>query len=55
MNQIILFLFYRPTDHIFFAILPVDQKINLVSPYSIMLIGTVTQSKISCINVHCDK
>ena len=55
MKQIILFLFCRPTDHIFFAILPVDQKINLVSPYSIMLIETVTQSKISCINVHCDK
>ena len=32
-NQIILFLFCRPTDPIFLAVLPVDQKINLVSPY----------------------
>ena len=50
-----LLVFYRPTDPILFATLPVDQKINLVSPYSIMLIETVTQSKISCITVHCDK
>ena len=33
-NQIILFLFGRPTDPIFCAALPVDQKINLVLPYS---------------------
>ena len=32
-NQIILFSFCRTTDPIFFAALPVDQKINLVSPY----------------------
>ena len=32
MNQIILFSFCQPTDPIFFAILPVNQKINLVSP-----------------------
>ena len=32
MNQIILFLFCRPTGPIFFAVLPVDQKINLISP-----------------------
>ena len=32
-NQITLFLFCRPTDPIFLAVLPVDQKINLVSPY----------------------
>ena len=32
-NQIILFLFFRPTNPILFAVLPVDQKINLVSPY----------------------
>ena len=29
-NQIIIFLFSRPT--LFFAVLSVDQKINLVSP-----------------------
>ena len=31
-KQIILFLFYRPTGPIVFAVLPVDQKINSVSP-----------------------
>ena len=30
-NQIILFLFFQPTDPLFFAVLPIDQKINLVS------------------------
>ena len=29
-----LFLFCRPTDPVSFAVLPVDQKINLVSPYA---------------------
>ena len=31
-NQIISFLFWRPTEPDFFAVLPVDQKINFVSP-----------------------
>ena len=31
-NQIKLFLFCRPSDPIFFAVLPVDQKINLILP-----------------------
>ena len=31
-NQIKTFLFCRPTDPIFLAFLPVDQKIDLVSP-----------------------
>ena len=31
-NQIILFLSCRPTDHVFFVVLPVDQEIDLVSP-----------------------
>ena len=31
-NQIRLFSFCQPIDPIFFAVLPVDQKINLVSP-----------------------
>ena len=30
-NQIILFLFWRPND-LFFAVSPIDQKINVVSP-----------------------
>ena len=30
-NQIILFLFCQPTDPIFFAVLPVDQKFDLAS------------------------
>ena len=32
----ILFLFCQPTDPIFFAALPVDQKINLVLPNNIL-------------------
>ena len=32
-NQMILFLFCWPPDPIFFAVLPIDQKVNLVLPY----------------------
>ena len=32
-NQIAVFLFCRPIDPSFLAVLPVDQKINLVSSY----------------------
>ena len=32
-----LFLFWRPSDPIFFAVLPVDQKINLASPNVLFL------------------
>ena len=31
--KFILFLFCRPTNLVLFAVLPVDQKRNLVSPY----------------------
>ena len=31
-NQIISFLFWRSTEPDFFVVLPVDQKINFVSP-----------------------
>ena len=36
-NQIVLFLFCRPIDLIFFAVFPVYQKNNLVSPNVLFL------------------
>ena len=43
-KQIILFLFCRPTDPIFLAVLPVDQKINLVSPYFNLVVSQINFS-----------
>ena len=40
-NQIILFLFCRPTDPIYLLSLPVDQKMNLVSPYRVCEVSEV--------------
>ena len=44
-NQI--FLFCRPTDPIFFAVLPLDQKINLVSCNAFhVLVGSFFEIKL---------
>ena len=40
-NQIILFLFCRPTDPIYLLSLPVDQKMNLVLPYRVCEVSEV--------------